>query len=210
MKDNYILIERILYDNAKGLKKVKLSSTGELKEQNICKSIEKEHERNFKFKNKTIIGYQGNNSYFKDKYDSLGRLVKMKYFENDILVNYLDLKYKSPFSKTECDQIIIYKPPRKIECIWNYKFNEDGKKMQELCYFPNGNLAWYNDFFYNLDGQISEVLTYNNENILIYRIISYFNDNGLEIKIEKYLLKSLVDRWLSNNEEIGFYLWTSI
>lgn len=210
MKSNYILIERILYDNAKELNKVKLSSTGELKAQIICKSIEKEHERNFRFKNKTIIAYQGNKFYFKDKYDYLGRLIKMEYFEDDILVNYLDFKYENPFSKTEFEQIILFKPHRKVECIWEYKYNEDGKKMQELCYFPNGNLAWYNDIFYNLDGRISEVLCYNNENVLIYKVISYFNNNGQEIKKEKYLLKNLVDRWLCNNEEIDFYLWTSI
>ncbi|MFZ4799490.1 MAG: hypothetical protein ACOYMA_18470, partial [Bacteroidia bacterium] len=125
------------------------------------------------------------------------------------LTDYTEFKYNSPNTNTKCNQFKLFETPRKLKSIWKFNYNLDGKKIQELCFYPNGDLAWYANHIYNQDKQISEILSYNNENVLIYKKITFYNSIGDKIKKEKYVHKDHIHQWKSYSGEIGFYLWTS-
>ncbi|MFZ4797851.1 MAG: hypothetical protein ACOYMA_10175 [Bacteroidia bacterium] len=212
MIDNYILVETRNFENGRMIEKRKLNATGEWDEQTFSTELTKRQEakeENFIFKNKTIISYQNYNRCHKDKYDSYGRVVKMKFFEDGILTSYTEFTYNSPFTKIWCDQLVAYDTPRKRKYSMKYAYNSKGDKIQESCYLPNRDLAWYAVWEYNNQGQITEVLTFNNENVLIYKKIIFYNLKGVKTRKEKFVHKDLISRWKSNSEEIGFCLWTT-
>ena len=212
MNDNYILIETRNFKNGRMCKQMNLNSSGEWDEKKFSTCITKKpaiEETLASYKNVTIIEYQDIRFCHKFKYDAYGRVVKMKYYKDNKLTGYTEFKYNSPNTNTKCDQFKMFETPRELKSIWKFNYNPEGKKIQELCFYPNGDIAWYADFRYNQNRKNSEVLTYNNENVLIYKKITYFNSKGDKIKKEKYVHKDLIHQWKLNSGEIGFYLWTS-
>ncbi|MCX6230870.1 MAG: hypothetical protein NTZ33_04945 [Bacteroidetes bacterium] len=209
MNDNYILIYRYTFDNSI-IKRIKLNSSGKWDEKITQRNVDKEQETKetpIKFKSITIINYQDKSSCYKDKYDAFGRVVMMKYYENNILTGYTEFKYNSPYTKTKCDQFKMFETPRKLKCIRKFNYNPEGNKIQDFCFYPNGDLAWYTDYIYKK--QLTEILTYNNENVLIYKRIIFFDSKGVIVKKEKLVHKDLIQQWKIDSEEIGFYLWTT-
>lgn len=212
MDDIYILIETRNFENGRMCKQMNLNSSGEWDEKTFLTDNTKKpaiEETPSSYKRTTIITFQDTTSYHKFKYDAYGRVVKMKYYEDNKLTGYTEFKYNSPNTNTKCDQFKLFETPRKLKCIWKFNYNLKGKKIQELCFYPNSDLSWYADHKYNQDNQISEVLTYNNKNVLIYKKIIFYNSKGEKIKKEKYVHKDLIHQWKSNSGKIGFYLWTS-
>ena len=212
MNDNYILIERRLYANGWMQKKIKLNSLGEWEEHTIHVDLSKKQEIIKTppiYKKTTINEYRDNMLCQKVKYDFIGRTVKRKFYKGEKLTSYTEYKYNSPYTKTKCDLFIMYDTPRNKKCIMKFKYNKEGVKTQELLYYPNGDLAWYADYIYNNQGQITEILTYNNENSLIYKKITTYNSNGDKIKMDKLIHKDYFHNWKPDNGgELGFYLWT--
>ncbi|MFZ4398539.1 MAG: hypothetical protein ACOYO1_00780 [Bacteroidales bacterium] len=212
MNDIYILIETRNFENGRMCKQMTLNSSGEWNEKTFSTDITKKPETEVtavSYKNVTIIEYQDKNYCHKFKYDAYGRVVNMKYYEDNKLTDYTEFKYNSPYSNTKCNQFKMFETPRKKKCLWEFNYNLEGKKIQELCFYPNGDIAWYGNYVYNKDKQITEVLTYNNENVLIYKKITFYNSIGDKIKKEKYVHKDHIHQWKSYSGEIGFYLWTS-
>lgn len=213
MNDNYILIETRLFENGWTRIKRKLNASGEWDEQTFSTDITKKPETEetpASYKNTTIIDYQDKGCSHKFKYDAYGRVVKMKYYTNHILTSYSEFKYNSPYTKIWCDQFIMYKTPRKMEYIFKFKYNSKGDKIQESCYYPNRDLAWYADWKYNNEGQLTEVLTYNNKDILIYKKITSYH-NGEKVKKEKFIHKDYFHKWQPNNGgQLDFCLDTTI
>jgi hypothetical protein len=92
MNDNYILIEIRLFENVIMRIKRKLNASGVWDEQTFLKDLTKSQkitEKPFTFKNKTIISFQEGSDCLKDKYDAFGRVVKMKFYENNKLTDYV-------------------------------------------------------------------------------------------------------------------------
>ncbi|NVN95555.1 MAG: hypothetical protein HXX18_09765 [Bacteroidetes bacterium] len=201
MNDNYILIETRLFENGRMRIKRKLNATGEWDEQTFSTELNKKQEAKeepFTFKNKTIISFQKGSYCIKDKYDALGRVVIMKVYEHNKLTNYTEFKYNSPYTKTKCDQYVSYECPRKIQYSKKISYNPNGEIIQETCFYPKGEIAWYANRNYNKQGQLTEVSTYNNMDILIYKKIDTYN-NGEIIKKEKFIHKDFFHKWEPGN-----------
>ena len=213
MNDIYILIETRLYENGMLQKKIKLNSLGEWDVNTYQVDLSKKQEiikTQPIYKNTTIIEYRDNMLYEKVKYDFIGRTVRRKFYDGKKLTSYTEYKYNSPYTKTKCDLFIMYETPRKKECIMKFNYNQEGEKIQELLYYPNGDLAWYADYIYNNHAQITEILTYNIINIVIYKKIISYNNNGDKIKMDKLIHKDYFHNWKPDNGgELGFYLWTT-
>ena len=211
MNNNYVLIYRCVIEN--GIeKREKLNYSGEWKEETFKIDLTKKQkiiETPPTYKNISIITLQFGRNYHKDKYDSLGRVVKTKYYNNNILTSHTEFKYNNPFTKMKCDRIISYKRPKTIQYSMKIKYNSEGELLKRSCYYPDGDLAWYVDFIYNNEHQNTEILTYNNENVLMYKKFKLYDSNNDIIKIEKYIHKDYFNLWKrGNGGKYGFYLWT--
>jgi len=142
------------------------------------------------FKRTTIIDYIDDNICMKSKYDSLGRIAKIKFYENNKLTDYTEFKYIT-------DNItlsVTYKPPRIIESSLKEEYYQGGNLKRRSVFYANGDLMEYTDWIYNNLGQNNEIYTYNNKSIITDKILKFYNDNGIEIKTEFFTHKDYYNK----------------